>query len=155
MIHVNLFIVIIDYTCSIQNRNLKLDDTSFNYGVMIIRKRYSVYRENWAKILVSTIPTIFIILSTLPSTHAFTFNNIDPTKFHLSDAQESIAPSGVNMGRIILYSLVIAIVIFTRLKWNNFLTYCISKAETLSPRFSINQSNSILKLISDCSITER
>ena len=64
-----------------------------------------------------TIPTIFTILSTLQGAHALTINNIDTTKFSLSNAQESIAPYGVDMGRIILYSIVIAIVIFTRLKW--------------------------------------
>jgi len=66
---------------------------------------------------VLTIPTIFTILSTLQGAHALTINNIDTTKFSLSNAQESIAPYGVDMGRIILYSIVIAIVIFTRLKW--------------------------------------
>jgi hypothetical protein len=66
---------------------------------------------------VLTIPTIFTILSTLQGAHAFTIYNIDTTKLRLSDAQESIAPYGVDMGRITLYSIVIAIVIFTRLKW--------------------------------------
>lgn len=71
--------------------------------------------EYWTTILVLTISTIFTILSTLQSAHAFTFINTDTTK--LSDAQGSMAPYEVDMGRIILYSIVIAIVIFTRLKW--------------------------------------
>ena len=44
-------------------------------------------------------------------------NNIDPSKLHLSDAQKSISPYGANIGRIILYSIVIVIVIVTRLRW--------------------------------------
>ncbi len=94
--------------------NLKLDKSGV---IIIIRKQYSVYGKNLTSILVSTIITIFIILSTIQITCAFTFNNIYPTKLHPSDAQKSIAPFGINMGRIILYSIVIAIVIFTRLKW--------------------------------------
>jgi hypothetical protein len=66
---------------------------------------------------VLTIPTIFAILSISQTTHAFAFNKIEITKFSLLDAQESIAPYGVDMGRIILYSIVITIVIFTRLRW--------------------------------------
>jgi hypothetical protein len=53
----------------------------------------------------------------IQTAHASTFNNIYPAKFHLLDAQKSIAPYGANIGRIILYSIVIAIVIITRLKW--------------------------------------
>jgi hypothetical protein len=49
--------------------------------------------------------------------HASTSNNTDPTKLHLLAAQKSIAPYGANIGRIILYSIVIVIVIVTRLKW--------------------------------------
>jgi hypothetical protein len=36
---------------------------------------------------------------------------------HLSDAQKSLAPYGINVGKIILYSIVIVILILTRLKW--------------------------------------
>ena len=89
--------------------NLKLDKSGVI--IIIIRKQYSVYGKNLTSILVSTIITIFIILSTIQITCAFTFNNIYPTKLHPSDAQKSIAPFGINMGRIILYSIVIAIVI--------------------------------------------
>ena len=68
-------------------------------------------------ILVSTLITIFIILSTIQTTLAFTSINIEPAKIHPSDIQKSIASNEVSMGRIILYSIVIAIVIVTRLKW--------------------------------------
>jgi hypothetical protein len=71
----------------------------------------------WITIFLLAIPTFFPILSTLQSAHASTTINIDTVKLRLSVAQESIAPYGTDMGRIILYSIVIAIVIFTRLKW--------------------------------------
>ncbi len=61
--------------------------------------------------------TIFTILSTSQSAHAFTIINIDTTKLSLSDAQGFMDPYKGEMGRIMLYSIVIAIVIFTRLKW--------------------------------------
>ena len=67
-----------------------------------------------------TIIIIFFILSQIQTTYAFTFNNVDSTKLQLSDAQKSLAPYGVTLDRIILYSLysiVIVIVILTRLKW--------------------------------------
>jgi hypothetical protein len=73
--------------------------------------------EYWATILMLTIPAIFTILSTLQSAHAFTIINIDTTQLNLLDAQKSIAPYGVDMDRILMYTIVIAIVIFTRLKW--------------------------------------
>jgi hypothetical protein len=60
---------------------------------------------------------IFFILSQIQTTYAFTFNNVDSTKLHLSDAQKSLALYGINIGRIILYSVVIVILILTRLKW--------------------------------------
>ena len=71
-------------------------------------------------ILVLSIIIIFIILFAIQTAHAFTFNNIYPTKFHLSDAQKSISPYTANIGRIVLYSIVIAIVIVTRLKWTKY-----------------------------------
>ena len=61
--------------------------------------------------------TIFIILSPIETTYAFTINNIDSAKVHLSDAQKSIAPYEVDIGRIMLYSIVIVIIIVTRLNW--------------------------------------
>ena len=60
---------------------------------------------------------ICFILSQIQTTYAFTFNNVDSTKLHLSDEQKSLAPYGVNIGRIILYCTAIVIVILTRLKW--------------------------------------
>ena len=60
---------------------------------------------------------IFIILLSIQTAHASTSNNINPAKLHISDAQKSIAPYGADIGRIILYSIVIVIVIVTRLKW--------------------------------------
>ena len=60
---------------------------------------------------------IFFILSQIQTTYGFTFNNVDSTKLHLSDEQKSLAPYGVNIGRIILYCTAIVIVILTRLKW--------------------------------------
>ena len=70
--------------------------------------------------LVLTIIIIFFILSQIQTTYAFTFNNVDSTKLHLLDAQKSLAPYGVSIDRIILYSIysvIIVIVILTRLKW--------------------------------------
>ena len=67
-----------------------------------------------------TIIIIFLVLSQIQTTYAFTFNNVDSTKLHLSDAQKSLAPYGVSIDRIILYSIygvVIVTVILTRLKW--------------------------------------
>ena len=60
---------------------------------------------------------IFFILSQIQTTYGFTFNNVDSTNLHLSDKQKSLAPYGVNIGRIILYCAAIVIVILTRLKW--------------------------------------
>ena len=67
-----------------------------------------------------TIIAIFIMLSGIETASAITVNNIDPSKLHLSDAQKSIAPYGANIGRIILYSIVIVIVIITRLRWTKY-----------------------------------
>ena len=64
-----------------------------------------------------TIIAIFIMLSGIETASAITVNNIDPSKLHLSDAQKSVPPYGANIGRIILYSIVIVLVIVTRLKW--------------------------------------
>ncbi len=67
-----------------------------------------------------TIIIIFFILSQIQTTYAFTFNNVDSTKLHLSDAQKSLAPYGVNIDKLLLYSIysiAIIIVILTRLKW--------------------------------------
>jgi hypothetical protein len=69
---------------------------------------------------VLTIIIIFFILSQIQTTYAFTFNNVDSTKLHLSYAQKSLAPHGVNIDRVIIYStygIAIVIVILTRLKW--------------------------------------
>jgi hypothetical protein len=66
---------------------------------------------------VLTIIFIFFIISQIQTTYALTFNNVDSTKLNLSDAHKSLAPYGINVGRIILYSIVIVIVILTRLKW--------------------------------------
>ena len=68
-------------------------------------------------IFVLTIIIIFIILFSIPTAYANIVMTVYPTKLHLSDAQKSISPYGITMGRIILYSIVIAIVIVTRLKW--------------------------------------
>ena len=71
-------------------------------------------------ILIVSLFIISIILFAIQTAHASTFNNIDPTKLHLSYVQMSIAPYGANIGRILLYSIVIAIVIVTRLKWTKY-----------------------------------
>ena len=83
----------------------------------IVRKRYSVYTEDSKAILVLSLIIIFVILFAIQTAHASTSNDIDPVKPHLSDAQKSMAPYGANVGRIILYCIVIVIVIVTRLKW--------------------------------------
>ena len=67
-----------------------------------------------------TIIAIFIMLSGIETASAITVNNIDPSKLHVSDAQKSVAPYGANIGRIILYSIVIVIVIITRLRWTKY-----------------------------------
>ena len=67
-----------------------------------------------------TIIAIFIMLFGIETASAITVNNIDPSKLHLSDAQKSVAPYGANIGRIILYSIVIVIVIITRLRWTKY-----------------------------------
>lgn len=64
-----------------------------------------------------TIATIFIILSTIQSIHALTFNNVDLTKLQLSNAQKSISLNEMNISKIILYSIVIIILAVTRLRW--------------------------------------
>ena len=68
-------------------------------------------------IFVLTIIIIFIILFSIPTAYANIVMTVYPTKLNLSDAQKAISPYGITMGRIILYSIVIAIVIVTRLKW--------------------------------------
>jgi hypothetical protein len=76
--------------------------------------------ENWTPLLVLTIIIIiiiFFVLSQIQTTYAFNFNTVDSTKLHLSDAQKSLTLYGINIGRIILYSVVIVILILTRLKW--------------------------------------
>jgi hypothetical protein len=67
-----------------------------------------------------TIIAIFIMLSGIETASAITVNNIDPSKLHLSDVQKSVAPYEANIGRIILYSIVIVIVIITRLRWTKY-----------------------------------
>src|SRR6187200_347871 len=64
-----------------------------------------------------TIATIFIILSTIQSIHAFPINKIDSTKLQLPNPQKSISLNEMNIGKIILYSIVIIILAVTRLKW--------------------------------------
>src|ERR1700757_3634872 len=83
----------------------------------IVRKRYSVYTEQLKPILVVSMIILFIILFAIETAHASTSNYIDPAKLHLSNAQKTMAPYGANVGRIILYCIVIVIVIVTRLKW--------------------------------------
>jgi hypothetical protein len=83
----------------------------------LISKRYSIYAENWTSLLLLSTIIIFFILEEIQTTYAFTFNDHDSTKLHLSDVQKSLTPNGVNIGRIILYSIAIIIVILTRLKW--------------------------------------
>jgi hypothetical protein len=83
----------------------------------MIRKRYIMYAEHARPVLILSIILIFIILFAIQPAYASKSNNIEPAKLHLSDAQQSIAPYGANIGRIILYSIVIVIVIVTRLKW--------------------------------------
>lgn len=82
-----------------------------------IKKQYSDYGKDCTSILVLTIITIFIVPSAIQTTYAFNVGNMNPTKLHLSDVQNSIAPYGINIVRIILYSIVIIIVIITRIKW--------------------------------------
>ena len=63
---------------------------------------------------------ICFILSQIQTTYAFTFDNVDSTKLHLSDAQKSLPPYGVKIDRLLLYSMysiAIIILILTRLKW--------------------------------------
>lgn len=67
-----------------------------------------------------TIIAIFIMLSGIETASAITVNNIDPSKLHLLDVQKSVAPYEANIGRIILYSIVIVIVIITRLRWTKY-----------------------------------
>ena len=66
-----------------------------------------------------TIIIIFFILSQIQTTYAFTFNNVDSTKLHLFTILQKIISTtyGVNIVKIILYSIAIVIVILTRLKW--------------------------------------
>lgn len=52
--------------------------------------------------------------------YAFTFNIVDLTKLYLFFMQMSLSPYGVNIGRLILYAIVIAIVIITRYKWTKY-----------------------------------
>jgi len=95
-----------------------LHDNRLDHGCnRTIRKRYTVYREDSKPILVLSIIIIFIILSEIQTVHAFASNTTDPAKLHLSEAQKPISPFGANIGRIILYSIVIVLVIVTRLKW--------------------------------------
>jgi hypothetical protein len=81
-----------------------------------ITKQYIDYGRDCTSILLFTIVAIFVGLSTIQVTHAFTFNNIY-SKPHLSDVQELITTYGVDVGKIILYGIVIIILILTRLKW--------------------------------------
>ena len=85
--------------------------------IRIIRSWYGAYVENWIPIPILTIATILVILSTIPTIHAFPLNNIDSIKLQLSNAQESISLNEMNIGKIILYSVVIIILAVTRFKW--------------------------------------
>jgi len=68
-------------------------------------------------ILGLTMISILLLLFSMQTTaYAITFNDLDP-KLQSFDVQKSIDPSGVNIGRIILYSIVIVIVILTRFRW--------------------------------------
>lgn len=81
-----------------------------------ITKRNVDYGRDCTSILLFTIVAIFVGLSTMQVTHAFSLNNLY-SKPHLSDVQESITTHGVDVGKIILYGIVIIILILTRLKW--------------------------------------
>jgi len=50
----------------------------------------------------------------------FIFNNVDLTNLNFSFMQISLSPHGVNVGRLILYAIVISIVIVTRYKWTKY-----------------------------------
>src|SRR6476469_46231 len=54
------------------------------------------------------------------SEFAFIFNNVDLTNLDFSFMQVSLSPYGVNVGRLILYVIVISIVIVTRYKWTKY-----------------------------------
>ena len=71
--------------------------------VRIIIKRNCLYANDLTLILVSFVIIICIALLSVQTAPAF--------------ARMSISPNGANLGRIILYSMVIIIVIVTRLKW--------------------------------------
>jgi hypothetical protein len=66
-------------------------------------KRNSVYTKDSTLILVLSVVIIFITFFAIQTAPAF--------------AQMSISPFGANIGRIILYSMVIIILIVTRIKW--------------------------------------
>ena len=85
--------------------------------IRIIRTWYGAHVENWMLIPILTIATIFIIISTIHSIHAFPINNIDSTKLQLPNPQKSISLNEMNISKIILYSIVIIILAITRLKW--------------------------------------
>jgi hypothetical protein len=89
---------------------------------MIIRKQNSFYLYVSKPILiVSIIIIIFITLFAIQTTaFAFTFNNADNTKLHSSFMQITMVSHGVNIGKLILYAIVIAIVVVTRLKWARY-----------------------------------
>jgi len=84
-----------------------------------ITKRYGDYGKDCVSIFLFTIVAIFAGLSTMQITHASTVNILYP-KLHLSDVQESTPPFGLNVSKIILYSIVIAILILTRIKWAKY-----------------------------------
>lgn len=81
-----------------------------------ITKRYIDYGRDYTLIYLFTTVAILVGLSTIQVTHAFTFSNLY-SKPHLSDVQELITMYGVDVGKIILYGIVIIILILTRLKW--------------------------------------
>ena len=79
---------------------------------------YSIYTRFKANTHLSIIMITFVTLFAIQiAEYAFTFNNIDLTKLYLSFMQMSLSPHGVNIGRLILYAIVISIVIITRYKW--------------------------------------
>jgi hypothetical protein len=72
-------------------------------SIRLIIKRNSVYAKDSTLIVTVSIIIIFIILLTGQTAPAF--------------AQVSILPFGTNLGRLILYSIIIIFVIITRIKW--------------------------------------
>jgi hypothetical protein len=77
------------------------------------------HEKSWTSIFVLTMITILVIPIAFQITLAVTFNNIEPKKLSLSDTQESRAQYN-DIGRTVLYSIVIVFVIITRLRWTRY-----------------------------------